>query len=255
MVATMLRYEVRGSVAWLTLDRAEKLNAMTRGFMTELGVRLAEVAADESVRCVIFHGEGKHFSVGGDIEGFGELSGAIDRRNYLTEAMLGYRAVEESPKPTIAAVHGYALGGGCELTMVCDLVVADETAKFGTPEASVGLFPGPGIVRGRAHVNLHTLKYMIFTGAHLTAEQAREAGLANEVVPAGEHLAKAEEWAAQIAQRSPLALASAKAYLSAGGYDRWQHAVDTLTMLQGSEDHAEGIAAFVDRRAPVFPGR
>jgi enoyl-CoA hydratase/carnithine racemase len=251
----MIRYEVRGSVAWLTLDRPEKLNAMTREFMTELGERLDEAAADESVRSIVFHGEGKHFSVGGDIEGFGDLSGAVDRRNYLTEAMHGYRAVEECPKPTIAAVHGYALGGGCELTMVCDLVVADETARFGTPEASVGLFPGPGIVRGRAHVNLHTLKYMIFTGTHLNAEQAREAGLANEVVPAGEHLAKAEEWAGRIAERSPLALASAKAYLSAGGYDRWQHAVDALTMLQGSEDHAEGIAAFVDRRPAVFPGR
>jgi enoyl-CoA hydratase/carnithine racemase len=251
----MIRYEVRGTVAWLTLDRPEKLNAMTRAFFAELEERAAAAQADPSVRVVVVHGAGTCFSVGGDIEGFGELGGTGDRRAYVQEALRSYRAFEELSKPTIAAVHGHALGGGCELTMVCDLVVADETARFGTPEAGVGLFPGPGVVRGRSNLTLHALKYMIFTGATLDARQALAAGLVNEVVPAGEHLTKAAEWAETISQKAPLALAAAKALLSAEGWERYPHVVDAVALLQGSEDFAEGIAAFTDRRPPRFEGR
>src|SRR5262245_25241589 len=174
---------------------------MTRGFFGELEQRVGEADRDPAVRVLILHGAGKCFCVGGDIEGFGELGGTGDRRAYVQEALRAYRAVEEIAKPTIAAVHGHALGGGCELTMVCDLVVADETARFGTPEAGVGLFPGPGVVRGRANVNLHWLKYMIFTGVAIDAADARLAGLVNAFVPAGHRVAEAERWADLIAQR------------------------------------------------------
>lgn len=251
----MLRYERRGAAAWLTLDRPEKLNAMTRRFFSELEGALDEAARDEEVRCVVIHGAGGCFSVGGDIEGFGDLTGPADRRAYVLEAIRSFRAVEECPRPTIAAVHGHALGGGCELTLFCDLVVADATARFGLPEASVGLLPGPGVVRGRSHLTLHALKHMIFTGATLDAEAAQRAGLVNEVVAPGEHLAKAQEWVEAIALRSPLALATAKALLSSEGRDREPHAVDAVAMLQGSADVAEGIAAFVEKRPPSFTGR
>src|SRR3954452_8060615 len=163
---------------------------MTRDFFTELEGRVIEADHDPAVRVVVFHGAGKCFSVGGDIEGFGELGGAGDRRAYVQEALRSYRAVEEISKPTIAAVHGHALGGGCELTMVCDLVVADETARFGTPEAGVGLFPGPGVVRGRSNLSTHTMKSWIFTARSLSGEQPFSSGLATEFVPAGEHVAK-----------------------------------------------------------------
>lgn len=251
----MLRYEVRAPVAFLTLDRPEKLNAMTRAFWGELREALDAAAADDSVRAAIFHGAGRCFSVGGDIEGFGELRDTADRRAYVQEALGALRAIEACPKPTIAAVHGHALGGGCELTLMCDLVVADETARFGTPESGVGLFPGPAVAHGRAHVNLHWLKYMIFTGRPLDAEQALLAGLVNAVVPAGEHLAEAERWAQEIAERSPLALATAKAVLSQDTWHAQAHAVDAVALLMGSEDVAEGIAAFAQRRVPVFRGR
>lgn len=255
MVARMLRADVKPPIAWLALDRPDKLNAMTRGFFGELVEAVRGAEQDDSVRTIVLYGEGRCFSVGGDIVAFGDLDGAADRREYVREAMWSFRAVEECSKPTIAAVHGHALGGGCELTFVCDLVVADETARFALPETSVGLVPGPGLVRAGAHVGLHALKHMILTGSTLDAHEAQAVGLVNEVVPAGEHLAKAEEWATLIASRAPVAVAAAKAFLGAGGWDRYPHAVDTVAMLQGTADVAEGIAAFADKRPPRFAGR
>jgi enoyl-CoA hydratase/carnithine racemase len=242
-------------VAWLALDRPEKLNAQPPTFWGELCDLMARVADDNTVRVAIFHGVGKAFSVGGDIEGFGELAGSAERRAYVADAMAAFQAVENLPKPTIAAVHGYALGGGCELTLVCDIVVADETARFGMPETAVGLFPGLGVVRGRAHVNLHTLKYMILTGEQLNAHDARLAGLVNVVVPEGQHLAEAGRLAELIAKRSPLAAATAKNILGRDSFEGYAHAIDAVAMLQGSEDHAEGIAAFTARRPAEFKGQ
>jgi enoyl-CoA hydratase/carnithine racemase len=251
----MLTYEVRDRVAWLTLDRPEKLNAMTRAFWGELQDALARADADDGVRALVFHGAGRCFSVGGDIEGFGELSGADDRRAYAEEALGALRAVEELPKPTLAAVHGFALGGGCELTLVCDIVVADETARFGTPEAAVGLMPGLAVLRGRAHAGLHWLKYMVLTGEQLDAELAFTAGLVNRVTPAGEHLDEAERLARAIADKAPLALAVAKDILGRDRAEGYAHAVEAVALLQGSEDVAEGIAAFAEKRPPAFRGR
>lgn len=251
----MLTYRSEGPVAWATLDRPEKLNAMTRAFWGELLDVLNRAEADPQIRVLVFHGAGRCFSVGGDIEGFGELTHAGDRRAYLREAIGALEAVERFTKPTIAAVHGHALGGGCELTLVCDIVVADTTARFGTPEAMVGLVPGPGVARGLAHVNLHWMKYMIFTGESLDAEQARLAGLVNLVTPEGEHVATAERLAQRVAARAPLALAVAKQLLGVQAPAAWQHAIDGVGFLQCTEDFTEGIAAFEGRREPSFQGR
>jgi enoyl-CoA hydratase/carnithine racemase len=248
----MLAYEVRGAVARVTLDRPEKLNAQLPTFWGELREVMARAAGDASVRAVIVHGAGPCFSVGGDIEGLGELGSTTARRQYMADAMAAFQAVENLPKPTIAAVHGHALGGGCELTMVCDVVVADATARFGLPETAVGLFPGLGVVRGSSQVNLHWLKYMILTGEPLTADEARLAGLVNVVVAEGEHLAEAERLAAIIAKRSPLAAAAAKSILGRGSFEGYAHAIDAVALLQGSEDHAEGVKAFLEKRSPVF---
>ncbi len=251
----MLTYRREGAVAWATLDRPEKLNAMTRAFWGELVGVLDQAEADPVVRVLVFHGAGRCFSVGGDIEGFGELTHAGDRRAYLREAMGALEAVERFTKPTIAAVHGHALGGGCELTLVSDIVVADATARFGTPEAMVGLVPGPGVARGLAHVNLHWMKYMIFTGETLDAEQARLAGLVNTVTPEGEHLAEAGRLADRVAARAPLALAVGKQLLGDQAPAAWAHAIDGVGFLQLTEDFGEGIAAFEQRREPRFQGR
>jgi enoyl-CoA hydratase/carnithine racemase len=249
----MLTTEIRGAVAWLTLDRPDKLNAMPRSFYNELRATATELEGDDAVKVVVIHGAGKCFSVGGDIDDFGNIpEGVAARRAYMREALDGFRAWDELPKPVIAAVHGHALGGGCELTMVCDIVVADETARFGTPEAGVGLVPGPGMVRGLSHVNLHWMKYMVLTGLPLSAEEARLAGLVNTVVPAGEHLAEAERLAGIVASRSPLATSVGKGILGKGAWETQQQVAESIALLQVGEDFAEGIAAFKERRAPEF---
>ena len=249
----MIRTEIRDGVAWLKLDRPEKLNAMPRSFYNELRDTADELTANRDVRVVVVHGAGKCFSVGGDIDDFGKIPGGVAaRREYMREALNGFRAWDELPKPVIAAVHGHALGGGCELTMVCDIVVADETAKFGTPEAGVGLIPGPGAVRGLSHVNLHWMKYMILTGLPLSAEEAKLAGLVNTVTPAGEHLDEAERLAGIIATRSPLATSVGKGILGTGAWETQQQVAESIALLQVGEDFAEGIQAFQQHRAPEF---
>src|SRR3954468_15271547 len=177
----MLAYRTEGPVAWATLDRPDKLNAMSREFWAELRDVLQRAETDDAVRVLVFHGAGRCFSVGGDIEGFGELGGPADRRAYLQEAIGALTAVEAFAKPTIAAVHGHALGGGCEVTMVCDIVVAVEPARFGPPESTVGLVPGLDLARGGAQANLHWMKFLVLTGEVIDAQEARLAGLVNRV--------------------------------------------------------------------------
>jgi enoyl-CoA hydratase/carnithine racemase len=251
----MVTYSVRGPAATALLDRPGKLNAMRREFWGELEATLERAANDPEVRALVFTGAGRCFSVGGDIEGFSDLADAGDRRAYVHEALSALRAVEAFPKPTIAAVHGNALGGGCELTMVCDIVVADETARFGMPESAVGLVPGLGVVRGPAHLNLHWMKYLVLTGETISAHDARLAGLVNIVTAEGGHLAEAERLADVIASRAPLAQTVGKQILGRHADEGYAHGIDAVAFLQGTDDHHEGIAAFRARRDPRFEGR
>ena len=251
----MITYSVDGPIATALLDRPEKLNAMDRPFWGELRECVARAEADDDVRALIFRGAGRCFSVGGDIESFSGIGGPEDRRRYLDEALGAYRAVDACQKPTVAAVHGHALGGGCELTLVCDIVVADRTARFGMPEAQVGLVPGLGVARALSQLNLHWVKHMVFTGESLTADDARIAGLVTTVTDDGGHVAEAERLATLIATRAPLAIKAGKGILNRHTVEGYDHAISTVSFLQGTDDFAEGIAAFVERRAPHFEGR
>lgn len=251
----MLAVDVADRVCRVTIDRPEKLNSLTYGFWTDLQQLLADAADDAEVRVLVVHGAGDNFSAGGDIAGFGDLDDIPARRRYQELAFAAYRAFETFPKPTIAAVHGYALGGGCELTMVTDLVICDTTAQFGTPEAAVGLMPGLGVVRGMANTNLHWMKLMIFTGQRLGAEDARLAGLVTTVVPEGTHVEEAMRLAAKVASKPAVALQVAKRILNRGSAEGYDYSTEAVALLHSTHDQHEGVSAFKERRTPDFQDR
>jgi enoyl-CoA hydratase/carnithine racemase len=249
-----ISYEKQGRIGWLVLDRPDKLNTLASADWERLGQIVGGVADDPDVRCVVLHGSGRSFCAGADIEGFdfGSDTEAIQHLAELSMAVL--RSVGDLPVPTIAAVHGHAFGAGCELTMVCDIVIADETAVFALPEARVGVMPAMGLLRGRDHIALHVLKYLAFTGVSLDAAGAAAAGMVNSVVATGSHLEEAGRVAASIAANAPLAIRSAKRLLNQTTGDQFAIAVAEVTKLFSSQDVVEGVRAFRSRTPASFQG-
>lgn len=254
---TNLRVEVDGAVALFVIDAPEKLNAMGATFWPELRDALSTCEADGRVRAVVITGAGeKAFSAGGDIASFAELGDATAKRAFQQDCMRTFAAVEESPLPVIAAVNGYAMGGGCELALACDVVLVADTARFGMPETAVGLVPGFGVLRAPSVIGRHWTKLMMFAGEKVDAETAVRIGLAQKVVPAAELMAEARKLAERMGAAAPLAVATGKNLVNRG-VDRaeFDHSTAALTVLHSTQDAAEGIAAFVGKRPPRFEGR
>ncbi len=253
----MIRVDRADAVAVLTVDRQDALNALDVATLTDLRDRLREVAEDDGVRVVILTGAGdKAFVAGADIK---YMSG-LDVEQAKVWGALGHEAghlLETMPKPTIAAVNGFALGGGCELALACDVRYAGSGAKLGQPEVNLGIIPGWGGTQRLARVcGLGVAKELIFTGRVVDAEEALRIGLVN-----GVHdpvLDKARETAALLASKSPIALRVMKelSNRALGG----DHAAnleaegDTFGDLFSSDDAKEGMTAFVEKREPVFRG-
>ncbi|MFS2293330.1 MAG: enoyl-CoA hydratase-related protein [Actinomadura sp.] len=247
-----------GHVAEIVLDRAEALNALSTAMARRLADVCAEVAADASARAVVLSAAGeKAFCVGADLK----------ERNAMTdEEIMAQRPVFRAafggvlnlPQPVVAAVHGYALGGGCEFALSADLIVADETAVFGLPEVAVGLVPGGGGTQlALRRLGPGKAADLVFTGRRLDAAEARDIGLADRVVPAGAARDEALALAVAIAQNSPVAVRAAKRALRLGngvpldaGLDLEENAWRTAVL---SPDRREGIAAFNEKRKPVWP--
>lgn len=246
----------RGPVTVATISRPEKLNALTTDFWPQLRALLDELPRDGQTRAVVITGAGdRAFSAGGDIVGFGDLDTAPARKEFLTECLTAFAAVEECPLPVIAAVNGLALGGGCELTFACDVVLAADSAVFGMPEASVGLVPGFGVLRAPSVIGRQWAKLMVMAGERISARQALELGMVQRVVDAADLLPTAVEIGGRIAARAPLAVEAGKRIISRG-VDRGEYgyAAETVAGLYATHDAAEGIRAFKERREPRFEG-
>jgi enoyl-CoA hydratase len=218
---------------------------------------LDAAAARPAIRAVVLTGSGdRSFSTGGDIDAFARLGTAAARRDFVADCLRTFAAIEDCRLPVIAAVNGWALGGGCELALACDIVLAAEHASFGMPEASVGLVPGFGILRAPAILGRHTAKLMVLAGERITAPRACELGLVQQVLPGEELVPAALRLGERIAARAPLAVEVGKRMVNRG-IDRGEagYSVEAVAMLYATRDAAEGIAAFAERREPRFEGR
>jgi enoyl-CoA hydratase len=248
-------------VALVTVNRPDKLNALDANVLRELRAAVEDLSTlDGEVRVGILTGAGdRAFVAGADIAAMSRMSTA-EALEFSRAGHAVCSALEESAFPWIAAVNGFALGGGCELALACDFIVASDRAKIGQPEVNLGLMPGfGGTQRLGRRVGAARARELIYTATAIGADRAMEIGLVNEVVPAEELMDRVREIAGVIASKAPLAIAASKRTIS-HGLDAGLPAGNELEMnafssLFGTEDEREGTAAFLEKRKPNFTGR
>jgi enoyl-CoA hydratase len=247
------------NVATLTIDRQEKLNALDPQVVEEIGQALLELEA-EGPRAIVVTGAGERaFIAGADIGAMSVMS-PLEAKRFSEIGHAAMALLDRSPIPTIAAVNGFALGGGCEVALACDIRIAAENATFGFPEVGLGILPGMGGTQRLPRlVGPALAKELIFTGRRISAEEAREIGLVNRVVAEGEALDAARELAAGISANGPLAVRHAKAAanrsLDVDLISGLEYEADQFALLFATEDAREGMTAFSDKRKPKFEGR
>jgi len=254
---SLVTVEREGAVGVVLLNRPQQLNALSDELMGELVAELEKLDADNEVRCIVLGGDERAFAAGADV---GELAAGTPISLYENRRLDRWDAIRALRTPLVAAVSGFCLGGGCELAMACDLIVASETAKFGQPEINLGVLPGAGgTQRLTRAVGKALAMDVILTGRFLTADEAMRAGLVARVVAREAWLDEAKRVAREIATKSPIALRLAKEAVDkafeaplAVGLEFERRA---FYLARASEDAEEGLNAFLEKRKPDFNGR
>ncbi len=251
--------EVQDAVALLKINRPKALNALNSATLDDLSAAAQEVACDDAIRVVIVTGVGKAFVAGADIQEMQSMNPmegvSFSRKGHLAISML-----ERMGKPVIAAVNGYALGGGFEVALACDIIYASEKARVGFPEVTLGILPGFGGTRRTARLaGLARAKELIFTGKVITANDAHEMGLINKVVPDDQLMGAVQELAAKMLSAAPVGIQLAKACINRStdldidsGLD---FEADAFGLCFGTEDQKEGMSAFLEKRTPKYRGK
>lgn len=255
-----LLYEKRDAIAIITINRPQVLNALNRRTLEELDACVGQVIADDAVRVAILTGAGeKSFVSGADINELAQLS-PVAGRDYGLFGQSVLNRIENSPKPFIAAINGYALGGGCELAMACTFRIASEKAKLGQPEVKLGLIPGYGGTQRLARlVGKGRALQLVLSGENISAQEAYRLGLVNEVVPGPDLLPEAENLARKIAANAPLAIRFCLEAVNRGLEIPLSEGLfleaTLFSLCCTTEDMKEGTRAFLEKRPPKFTGR
>lgn len=252
--------EKRGSVLWLTLNRPGRMNTFNLEMIDEISTAIEEADADEEVRCILVKGEGdKAFSAGADLTMFTGL----DSKSAIAASEKGQRLmdkIEASPKPFVAAIHGFCLGGGLEFALACDFRVAAESASLGSPEINLGIIPGWGATQRLPRLlGLARAKELVLLGDRISADEALKIGLVHKVVPLDRLYEEAEALAQRLAAGPPVALGVAKRAMNEGSQlplvEGLRMEAESFGVLAETEDIIEGISAFFERRKPEFKGK
>jgi enoyl-CoA hydratase len=244
-------------VGIVTLNRPKELNAINFQLVSELANALEEFDRDDEIRCIVLTGAGERtFAAGADIKEMSDKS-PIDM---LLGGCENWNRIRRVKKPLIAAVGGYALGGGCELAMHCDMIVASENARFGQPEITLGVIPGAGGTQRLARtLGKYRTMEMVLTGVQVTAQEMADHGLVNRVVPKGEHLREAVNLAKEVAALGPIAVRLAKEAVLAAFETTLEEGLEmerkNFLLLFATEDKREGMQAFIEKRKADFKGR
>ena len=251
--------EINNKISYITINRPNQLNSLNSETIKELNHAITISEENKNTRCILLTGRGtKAFVAGADIK---EMQDKTWTEAYMEDFITaGWERLSRCRKPVIAAVSGFALGGGCEIAMMCDFIIAADTAKFGQPEINLGVIPGfGGTQRLARRIGLPLARELIYTGDMIDAETALRYGLANRVVPLADCLAEAKALAHKLTTKPPIAIQQAKAAINAGIdmdiINGCRFETEAFGLTFATQDKAEGMSAFLEKRAAQFSGK